>query len=330
MCSDSVRSRKSYKPRKIVRVGSRKSPLAMVQTNLVVAKLKEQHPELTFEVVTLETKGDKVLDKALSAIGDKGLFTQELEEKMHSSEIDMAVHSCKDLQSTLPDGLCIGAFLKRDPREDVFVASKRHAGVKCIDDLPKGAVVGTSSVRRRAVLSHHHPHLQFKDIRGNIGTRLNKLDDDANGYDGTILAHAGLVRMQEEAYSSRITQVLPEEKYMYAVAQGVIAVECRDNDSWLLGVLDSVQDPDSKTVTLAERALLRGLEGGCHVPLATRALKEGRQLTLHGAVFSVDGTKSVKESMTIDLNDMSATELGRTLSVRMAEKGAKELIAACK
>ena len=185
--------------------------------------------------------------------GDKGLFTKELEDKMHSGAIDIAVHSCKDLQTTLPDGLCIGAFLEREPKEDVFIARLDTVGtVKSLLDLAPGSVIGTSSLRRRAVLANRHPHLTFKDIRGNIGTRLAKLDDPANGYDGTILAHAGLLRMNDPVYSSRVTQVLDEAVYMYAVAQGILAVECRADDVWMReAVLSHIAHAQTTLIALA-------------------------------------------------------------------------------
>ena len=310
--------------RDTVRIGSRKSPLAMVQTEFVVARLKEKFPELKYEIIASESKGDKILDVPLAEIGDKGLFTQELEDKMHSGEVDIAVHSCKDLQTKLPEGLIIGSFLERDPKEDVLIA-KKDSGIKTLDDLPAGSVVGTSSLRRRAVLAHFHPTLKFRDIRGNIGTRLAKLDDPANGYDATILAHAGLLRMKDPVYEERITQVLPEEKYMYAVAQGILAVECRSDDEWIKEILSSLSHTLTTQVALAERALLRGLEGGCHVPIAVRATcPDSETILVRGAVFSTDGSKIIETSHSGPITE--SEKVGQVLSQMLLTKGAKELL----
>eukprot|EP01064_Diplonema_japonicum_P005132 TRINITY_DN1343_c5_g1_i1.p1 TRINITY_DN1343_c5_g1~~TRINITY_DN1343_c5_g1_i1.p1 ORF type:complete len:325 (+),score=58.34 TRINITY_DN1343_c5_g1_i1:49-1023(+) len=309
--------------KRVIRVGSRKSPLAMVQTKYVIAQLKEKRPDLDYEILETETKGDKILDKPLVAIGDKGLFTQELENQMYSKEIDFAVHSCKDLQTSLPEGLRIGAFMKRHAKEDVFIA-KKGSEAKSLNDLPPGSVIGTSSLRRRAVLAHHHPGLKFKDIRGNIGTRLNKLDDDENGYDGTILAKAGLERMNEEKYGSRVTQVLSEDKYMYAVAQGILAIECREGDEFILSLLSEIGDELTTHVAKAERALLRGLEGGCHVPIAVRSVTSETDITLFGAVYSLDGKQNVSLSGTAPLEE--SAQLGASLSKQLATGGAREIL----
>ena len=312
--------------RRTIYVGTRKSPLAMVQTEFVISELRKRHPHLEFEILSQETKGDRILDVPLAKIGDKGLFTSELEARMHNHEIDIAVHSCKDLMTTLTPGLCIGAYLERHPREDVFIVKRSHQGrYKSISDLPAGSVIGTSSLRRRAMLAHKHPGLIFKDIRGNIGTRLARLDDEANGYDATILAHAGLLRMESTEYSSRITQVLKEEEYMYAVAQGILAVECREDDKWLLEtVLGPLNHKDTQHEAEAERGLLRGLEGGCHVPLSCRCTRENGRILLEGAVLALDGTECVRDSFSGSEN--AATAIGHELSHRLSTQGGKELL----
>eukprot|EP01061_Rhynchopus_euleeides_P026986 TRINITY_DN43948_c0_g1_i1.p1 TRINITY_DN43948_c0_g1~~TRINITY_DN43948_c0_g1_i1.p1 ORF type:complete len:371 (+),score=156.93 TRINITY_DN43948_c0_g1_i1:32-1114(+) len=314
--------------RPVIRVGTRKSPLAMVQTRFVIAELKKHLPNVEFEILEQSTKGDEILDKPLAKIGDKGLFTSELEAKMHSGAIDIAVHSCKDLQTTLPDGLCIGAFLERHPREDVFIVNKSLQGrVRSVAELPPGSVVGTSSLRRRAMLAHKHPHLTFKDIRGNIGTRLGKLDNPDNGYDATILAHAGLLRMDTEEYTSRLTQVLDESEYMYAVAQGVLAVECRAEDRWILDdVLSHINHKPTQQEAEAERGLLRGLEGGCHVPLSARCNRsaDGKTLRLDGAVLSLDGRECIEDTLSGPAT--AATALGHRLAESLCTSGAKTLL----
>eukprot|EP01062_Namystynia_karyoxenos_P062890 TRINITY_DN55749_c0_g1_i1.p1 TRINITY_DN55749_c0_g1~~TRINITY_DN55749_c0_g1_i1.p1 ORF type:complete len:340 (+),score=120.91 TRINITY_DN55749_c0_g1_i1:74-1093(+) len=308
-------------------VVTRKSPLAMQQTNHVVGLLRGLYPEVRWEIAPpKETVGDKQLDKPLAAIGDKGLFTKELEDALHAGTARLAVHSCKDLQTNLPAGLTIGAFLKRDEKEDVLIVRKGlQEKCKTLDDLPAGSVVGTSSLRRRAVLGNLHPQLQFKDIRGNIGTRLRKLDDESNGYSATILAHAGLSRMNTPEYTDRITQVLPEQKYLYAVAQGALAVECRADDVWLLERLQRINCTRTEQCCRAERSLMRTLEGGCHVPIGVTCqhLPDGR-LSLYAKVLNLNGTKSVDARG--ESEAAAGDELGARIARELKDKGADALL----
>ena len=208
-------------PTRTIRIGSRKSQLALVQTHWVRDELQKQFPDLTFEVQTMDTQGDKVLDVSLSKIGDKGLFTQELEDGMLQGDIDFAVHSLKDLPTRLPAGLMLGCITEREDPADALVVHAKHQD-KQLDTLPEGAVVGTSSLRRLAQLRHHYPHFTFKDIRGNLNTRLRKLDEGE--YDAIILAAAGLERL---GMGDRIHQVLPPAISLHAVGQGALGIECR-------------------------------------------------------------------------------------------------------
>jgi hydroxymethylbilane synthase len=240
-----------------IRIGSRKSQLALVQTHWVQAQLQKAFPDRTFEVHTMSTQGDKILDVALAKIGDKGLFTKELEVGMLNQDIDFAVHSLKDLPTRLPEGLMLGCITDRENPADALVVHEKHRG-KQLDTLPEGAVIGTSSLRRLAQLRHHFPHFAFKDVRGNVITRLAKLD--AGEYDGLILAVAGLERLD---LGDRVDQVIPAEISLHAVGQGALGIECRSDDAEILTILKALQHQPTADRCYAERAFLRELEGGC-------------------------------------------------------------------
>ncbi|HEY9737395.1 MAG TPA: hydroxymethylbilane synthase, partial [Trichocoleus sp.] len=278
-------------PTRTVRIVSRKSQLALIQTHWVRDELQKHFPEFTFEVKTMETQGDKVLDVSLSKIGDKGLFTQELEDTMLRGETDFAVHSLKDLPTRLPQGLMLGCITEREDPADALVVHEKHKD-KTLATLPAGAVIGTSSLRRLAQLRHHYPHLAFKDIRGNLNTRLKKLDD--GGYDAIILAAAGLNRMD---MSDRIHEILPSEISLHAVGQGALGIECREGDQEILNILSVLSHEPTTARCLAERAFLRELEGGCQVPIGVNTVLEGDTLTLTGIVASLDGQRLVKNSV---------------------------------
>ncbi len=301
-----------------IRIGSRKSQLALVQTHWVQAELQKNFPEITFEVHTMSTQGDKILDVALAKIGDKGLFTKELELGMVNNEIDFAVHSLKDLPTHLPLGLILGAITKRENPADALVVHEKHKALQ-IDTLPAGAVIGTSSLRRLAQLRHHFPHFVFKDVRGNLNTRLAKLD--AGEYDALILAAAGLERL---GMSDRVHQVIPKEISLHAVGQGALGIECRGNDPSLLALITSLEHPETRDRCLAERSFLRSLEGGCQVPIGVNTEIIGDQLTLMGIVASVDGTKMVTDTVTGLAAD--AEKVGIELAQRMRQLGAQEIL----
>jgi len=305
-------------PPRTIRIGSRKSQLALVQTYWVQEQLQKSFPDITFEVHTMSTQGDKILDVALAKIGDKGLFTKELEVGMLNQEIDFAVHSLKDLPTHLPEGLTLAAITERENPADALVVHEKHKD-KQIDTLPAGAVIGTSSLRRLAQLRHHFPHFAFKDVRGNLITRLAKLD--AGEYDALILAAAGLERL---GMSDRIHQVIPKEISLHAVGQGALGIECRADDHELLSLLKAIEHPQTRDRCLAERSFLRSLEGGCQVPIGVNTEISGENLTLTGIVASVDGQKLVQDTVTGKANN--AEGLGIELAELLRQQGAQEIL----
>ena len=302
-----------------IRIGSRKSQLALVQTYWVQEQLQTRFPSIRFEVESMSTQGDKILDVALSKIGDKGLFTKELELGMLSNQTDLAVHSLKDLPTRLPEGLMLGCVTERVDPADALVVHQRNKD-KQLDTLPEGAVIGTSSLRRLAQLRYHFPHLSFKDVRGNVNTRLAKLD--AGEYDAIILAVAGLQRLE---MSDRIHQVIPAEISLHAVGQGALGIECREGDTEVLEVLTAIEHIPTRDRCLAERAFLRELEGGCQVPIGVNTSIEADTLTLTGMVASLDGKRLIKD--TVRGKPVDAEQLGRSLALRLREQGAGEILA---
>ncbi|PSB05109.1 hydroxymethylbilane synthase [Merismopedia glauca] len=305
-------------PTRTIRIGSRKSQLALVQTYWVREELQKAFPDITFEVQTMNTQGDKILDVALSKIGDKGLFTQELETGMLNHEVDFAVHSLKDLPTNLPSGLMLGCVTERENPADGLVVHEKHKD-KQLDTLQEGAVIGTSSLRRLAQLRHHFPHLTFKDIRGNLNTRLAKLD--AGEYDAIILAVAGLKRLD---MSDRIHQVIPDELSLHAVGQGALGIECRSEDPEVLKVIKALEHLPTAQRCYAERAFLRELEGGCQVPIGVNTKIDGDNLTLTGLVASLDGKRLIKDSIIGAAT--AADELGIELAHKVKEQGAQEIL----
>jgi hydroxymethylbilane synthase len=307
-------------PSRPIRIGSRKSQLALVQTYWVQETLQKHFPDRSFEVHTMSTQGDKILDVALAKIGDKGLFTKELEVGMLNRETDFAVHSLKDLPTNLPEGLMLGCITERENPSDALVVHSSHQD-KQLDTLPAGAVVGTSSLRRLAQLRHHFPHLAFKDVRGNLNTRLAKLD--AGEYDALILAAAGLQRL---GFSDRIHQVIPTEISLYAVGQGALGIECREGDTEVLSLLKVLEHTPTAQRCLAERAFLRELEGGCQVPIGVYTRFEDDQLVITGLVASLDGQTVIKD--TVSGSPQAAEQLGQDLAQRLRQQGAQEILEA--
>lgn len=301
-------------------IGTRKSQLALVQTYWVKKELENSFPEIEFGVEKMSTQGDKILDVALAKIGDKGLFTKELEVGMLNGETDFAVHSLKDLPTNLPEGLMLGCVSKRVNPADVLVVHEKHQDKK-LATLPEGAVIGTSSLRRLAQLRHHFPHLTFKDVRGNVNTRLGKLD--AGDYDAIILAAAGLERL---GMSDRIHEIIPPEISLHAVGQGALGIECRSGDKDILNIIKVIEDPQTRDCTLAERSFLRVLEGGCQIPIGVNSSIEGNQLTLIGMVASLDGQQLIKDSVTGERQ--KAEEIGAQLADKLKQQGAGEILAA--
>ncbi|MFN3360055.1 MAG: hydroxymethylbilane synthase [Pseudanabaenaceae cyanobacterium] len=301
-----------------VKIGSRKSQLALVQSEWVQSELQRAHPQITFTIETMTTQGDKILDVALAKIGDKGLFTKELEEAILAGKVDLAVHSLKDLPTRLPQGLMLGAITKREDPADALVLHARHEG-KTIGELPSGAVIGTSSLRRLAQLRHYFPHLQFKDVRGNVNTRLSKLDNGE--YDGLILAVAGLQRL---GLGDRISQILPPEISLHAVGQGALGIECRAGDEDVLPLFQPIVDFPTTQRCLAERAFLRELEGGCQVPIGVNSHIDGDTLTLIGMVATLDGKTLIRGEQQGNINEPET--IGVELAHTLKESGAQAIL----
>ncbi|MDJ0731775.1 MAG: hydroxymethylbilane synthase [Crocosphaera sp.] len=302
-----------------IRIGSRKSQLALVQTYWIQEQLQKHYPDRQFDVETMSTQGDKILDVALAKIGDKGLFTKELETAMLQNQVDFAVHSLKDLPTNLPEGLMLGCVTERVNPADALVVNEKHQD-KQLDTLPEGSVIGTSSLRRLAQLRHHYPHLTFKDVRGNVNTRLAKLD--AGEYDAIILAVAGLQRLD---MGDRIHQVIPDDISLHAVGQGALGIECRSGDPEILNLLKVLEHTQTRDRCYAERAFLRELEGGCQVPIGVNTKIENNVLTLTGMVASLDGKTLIKD--TIEGESTQAESLGQALALRVRDAGATEILA---
>ena len=305
-------------PTRTIRIGSRKSQLALVQTHWVQEQLQLLYPDRAFDVLTMSTQGDNILDVALAKIGDKGLFTKELELSMLRQETDLAVHSLKDLPTNLPDGLMLGAITEREDPADALVVHSKFQDYQ-IDTLPAGTIVGTSSLRRLAQLKYHFPHLVFKDVRGNLNTRLQKLD--AGEYDVLILAAAGLQRLN---FSDRIHQVIPTELSLHAVGQGALGIECRAGDDDILALLKGLEHPPTAQRCLAERSFLRTLEGGCQVPIGVQTTINNEQLTLVGMVASLDGQTLIKDSVSGAATEAEA--LGHKLAEMLRQQGAQDIL----
>ncbi len=296
-------------------IGSRGSQLALWQTNFTKAALEERFPHARFEIKIIKTKGDKILDTALSKIGDKGLFTKEIETALLDNEIDLAVHSLKDLPTTQPANLRIGAVSKREIPNDVLV-SKNFSS---IEDLPIGASIATGSLRRRSQLLAYRPDLKIVEIRGNVPTRIEKLL--ASDLDGMILAFAGVHRLDLD---SHIKQIIPTEILLPAVGQGAMAVEIREQDTEISEMLAAIGDAETERCIAAERAFLRRLEGGCQVPIGALALFELGEIFLHGFVGNLDGTRVIRRS--IRGSAAGADSLGTDLAEKCLAAGAAEIL----
>lgn len=299
--------------RKII-VGSRRSKLALTQTNWFIQQMKDMGAPFEFEVKEIVTKGDQILDVTLSKVGGKGLFVKEIEQALYDKEIDFAVHSMKDMPSVLPEGLVMGCTPKRVDERDAFIST---GNVK-FADLPKGAVVGTSSLRRSAQLLLLRPDIEIKWIRGNVDTRLQKLQDGE--YDAIILAAAGLKRL---GWSDEVvTEYLSPEDCVPAVGQGALAIECRADDQELIDELSKLSDRDTWVAVEAERAFLVAMDGGCQVPIAGHATISDDKITMTALVAAPDASVVYKEILT----GTNADALGKELARIVTEQGAYDLI----
>lgn len=296
-----------------VRIGTRRSALALYQTHHIRALLEEAYPDLEVEVVEMDTKGDKIRDIPLPQIGGKGLFTQELEEMLLSGELDLAVHSLKDLPSALPDGLIWAGSPKRGNPTDCLVSHKWQN----LEELPQGALVATGSVRRRAQLQSIRPDLTFSDLRGNIDTRLKKLVDF--DFDAIIMATTALERLEMQ---DRITQQLDPALFTPAVGQGAIGVEIASERHDLKSLLEPILDPATTTAARAERAFMRLLEGGCSAPVAAHCAPHEGRWHFTGWVGSLDGSRVLKASEVCEDPVLAATRMAE----RFITQGARELM----
>lgn len=316
----------------VYKIGTRKSNLAMWQANYVHSVLCKAHPDSIFEVVGIATVGDKDQIKPLAEFEAKGLFTKELDVAQLTGDIDIAVHCMKDLPTELPPGIVIAATLERGDVDDAVVMHAKHQG-KTMKDLPAGSIIGTSSMRRCAMMGRKFPGLVFKNIRGNLNTRLAKLD--AGGYDAIILAQIGLKRLE---FADRISEVLSPAEYGYAVGQGALAISVREGDAKTAALLRSLQHPATNMSCLAERGMLKTLNGGCKVPITVRcdmseSKEDGITISLWGAVLSLDGKEMVESTVSAkglgknpQEDAKTAWAIGVQLGMTLKEKGAAEIL----
>ncbi len=301
----------------LIRIATRKSPLAMWQAEHVAAALRAAHPGIRVELLGMSTQGDKILDTPLAKIGGKGLFVKELEQGMLDGSADIAVHSMKDVPVELPEGLHLPVIMEREDPRDAFVSNEYAS----LDELPRGARVGTSSLRRQCQLLARRPDLKLLPLRGNVNTRLRKLDEGE--YDAIILAAAGLIRLE---FGDRIRAFIEPEQSLPAIGQGAVGIECRADDERVNRLIAPLHDADTASRVLAERAMNNRLEGGCQVPIAGHAILEGDELWLRGLVGSVDGGTVVRDEIRGPREQ--AESLGVTLAERLLEAGAGDILRA--
>ncbi|GLS27073.1 hydroxymethylbilane synthase [Marinibactrum halimedae] len=299
-----------------LRIATRKSALAMWQAEYVQASLEAHHPGLGVELCPMVSKGDKILDVPLAKVGGKGLFVKELENSMLANETDIAVHSMKDVPMEFPDGLGLAVICEREDPRDAFVSNRYSS----FESLPQGAVVGTSSLRRQCQLLSKRPDLDIKFLRGNVNTRLSKLDGEE--YDAIILAAAGLLRLE---FKERIAEYLPPELSLPAGGQGAVGIECRTDDTITQALLAPLHHQDTATRVLAERAMNRRLEGGCQVPIGCYAELEQDQLWLRGLVGAPDGSVLLFDEIRGEREDAEA--MGVALAERLLASGADKILA---
>ena len=298
-----------------IRIATRKSPLAMWQAEHVADALRAAHPGINVEILGMSTQGDKILDTPLAKIGGKGLFVKELEARMLEGDADIAVHSMKDVPVELPEGLHLAVIMQREDPRDAFVSNKYAS----LDELPEGAVVGTSSLRRQCQLSDRRPDLKIESLRGNVNTRLKKLDDGE--YDAIILAAAGLIRL---GFAERIRESIEPEDSLPAIGQGAVGIECRSDDPRVNALLAPLHDKDTADRVLAERAMNARLEGGCQVPIGGHAVLDGDNLWLRGLVGTVDGSEIIRAEIAGPREQ--AAQMGTALAEELLEHGAAAIL----
>ncbi|ENV13922.1 porphobilinogen deaminase [Acinetobacter schindleri NIPH 900] len=302
---------------KTLKIATRQSPLALWQAEHIRARLQELHADLQVELVTFVTQGDKILDTPLAKIGGKGLFVKELEAALLDGRADLAVHSMKDVPMALPEGLSLAVICEREDPLDAFVSNSYTS----FDELPQGAKVGTSSLRRKSQILKARPDLEIIDLRGNVGTRLSKLD--AGNYDAIILASAGLKRL---GLADRIRHTLKPAVSLPAVGQGALGLECRDRDQAVLDLILPLLHAETDACVRAERAFNAYLEGGCQVPIAGYATLQDGKIAIEGRVGSVDGATLLQAELQGDVNQ--AEQLGVILAQNLLAQGAGDLLKA--
>jgi len=300
-----------------LRLGTRGSALALWQAKWVKARIETAHPEVTVHLQTLHTTGDRITDVPLAKIGDKGLFTKELDNAIIDGHVDLAVHSLKDVPTKLADGLVLAAVSEREDPRDAFLPGSRRP--KALADLHPGGVVGTSSLRRRAQLLHYRPDLRVEDLRGNLDTRLARLTE--GHYDAIILALAGIRRLHHEDH---VGELLGPPEWLPAVSQGALGIAIRVGDEATTALVACLNHPATAATTAAERAFLRALEGGCQVPIGALAGLDGGEITLDGFVASMDGSAYIRDVARGPAADPDA--VGRALATRLLEGGAGEVL----
>jgi hydroxymethylbilane synthase len=303
--------------KRIIRIATRKSALALWQAEYVKAALLHAHNDLQVELVPMSTQGDKILDTPLAKIGGKGLFIKELEVAMSEGRADIAVHSMKDVPVAFPDGFGLHAICERENPFDAFVSNHFDS----LEDLPQNAVVGTSSLRRQCQIRQARPDLVIKDLRGNVNTRLAKLD--AGEYDAIILAAAGLIRLGMQA---RIKTEIAAQLSLPAVGQGAVGIECRNDDEQLIALLAPLNHRETSIRVTAERAMNAKLNGGCQVPIGSFAELQGETITLRGLVGSVDGKVILHAKQTDTLDN--AEQLGKQVAQMLIDQGAEAILSA--
>nr|HID57631.1 hydroxymethylbilane synthase [Desulfobacterales bacterium] len=300
---------------KLVKIGTRGSKLAVWQAEWVRSELLRLHQEYQFDLVRIRTKGDKITDVPLARVGGKGLFVKEIEEALLSCQIDMAVHSMKDMPVEIPEGLCIGAVPRREDPRDALIAK----GALSFHELPRGARIGTSSLRRSAQLLHFRPDLIIQPLRGNLDTRLKKLL--AEELDAIVVAAAGIKRL---SLTERVTEYLSIDIMLPAIGQGALGIEIRQDDEAISKLVSDVDHLPSRIAVMGERSFLKRLEGGCQVPIAALGNIEGDTVTLSGLIADIDGTRVMRETITGPKD--RADELGVELAEELIKKGAKEIL----
>ncbi len=300
-----------------LRLGTRGSPLAMWQAHFVRDRLLHLHPGLTIDLVEIQTEGDQIRNIPLAQMGGFGVFTKAIQQALLDNRVDLAVHSLKDLPTLGNEGLFLAAVPERAATGDAFISVKHRR----FDDLPQGAVVATSSLRRKAQILNRRPDLRLVDIRGNVDTRLRKLVEQ--DLDATILAEAGLLRL---GLGQHITEILKRSWMLPAVGQGALGIECRGDDAATRNYLEPLNHVETRWSVLAERAMLRALQGGCQIPIGTTTDLQDGQLTLHGVVLPADGSRRIEAKLTSPQEQ--AEELGKLVADRLRSLGAEELLRA--